>query len=295
LLWVAAVVVTLVSVVYQRSVGPTRPVRGSAELDGHRIRFVLPRSYGGETDCPITVAAPDSSFHGWLLHRLYRAGDAWSRDAMRWEDGRLAGAIPREAPGVKVAYRLFLSPPPKTSEGPEPSISSRLVGVPPGGEVLLRFRGAVPPWILAPHVLLMFLGMLWSARAGIEALGGRGDPLRYARWTLLLLVLGGLAFGPAVQWYSFGKAWTGFPVGMDLTDNKTLIAVLFWIAAVAAGVMTRRRAAGHGSGISARPVRALVLLAAVVTLVIFAIPHSVMGTETRPSAAESRTGTEAAP
>jgi hypothetical protein len=76
-------------------------------------------------------------------------------------------------------------------------------------------------------------------------------------------------FGPAVQKYSFGEWWTGWPYGTDLTDNKTVLA---WLAWAVAWVAHRRapRSAGWW-----------VVAAAVITLAVFAIPHSVFGTELR--------------
>ena len=41
-----------------------------------------------------------------------------------------------------------------------------------------------------------------------------------------------MILGPIVQYYAFGDLWTGIPFGWDLTDNKTLIALIFWILAV---------------------------------------------------------------
>ncbi len=46
-----------------------------------------------------------------------------------------------------------------------------------------------------------------------------------------MTAIGGLILGPLVQKYAFGAYWTGFPLGGDLTDSKTLFAVLVWLAA----------------------------------------------------------------
>lgn len=108
--------------------------------------------------------------------------------------------------------------------------------------------------------------MLFSTRAGLEALRPKSNPRRLALWTLGLLVLGGLVFGPLVQYYAFGAFWTGFPFGYDLTDNKTLIALLAWIAAVIAG---------RGG----QPARKWVLSASIIMLLIYLIPHSLFGSE----------------
>ena len=59
--------------------------------------------------------------------------------------------------------------------------------------------------------------------------------------------------------------WTGIPFGWDLTDNKTLIAFIFWILAV---VMNRKKE---------RPL--YTALAAFVLLLVYSIPHSLFGSE----------------
>lgn len=286
-IWIAAIILTVAAAAYQRMLGPTSPVFGRVHLGGREVRYMLPRTHGGADDCPVSIAVPDSSDHGWILHRRYRTRDEWSQLPMTWKNGRLHGAIPHQPPGGKVAYRIFLSSSEVVSGGESPSITSQQVGVPPSGPLVVRFRGSVPAAVMIPHIALMFLGMLWSNRAGFEALRPRGDPLRLAGWSLILLAAGGLVLGPAVQWYSFGVAWTGFPYGTDLTDNKTLIAVVAWLAAVLLSLAERRRT---GSG-SSRVLRVAVVCAALVTLLAFAIPHSVRGTELDYSKTGGTTGT----
>ena len=140
------------------------------------------------------------------------------------------------------------------------------VVIPGPQAVVTRFKGDVPGWVLWPHIILIFMGMLWSNRVGLEALTSGGKTRKLSLWTLILLILGGLVLGPLVQKYAFGAFWSGVPFGWDLTDNKTLIAVLFWIWA-----LWRHRAQKFP--------RYAVLVAAIVTLIIFLIPHSIMGSQ----------------
>jgi len=72
-----------------------------------------------------------------------------------------------------------------------------------------------------------------------------------------------MILGPIVQKYAFGDLWTGFPFGYDLTDNKVLIAVVFWVAAF----FLKKKS------------KWWVLAAAVIMLIIYLIPHSVLGSE----------------
>ena len=101
---------------------------------------------------------------------------------------------------------------------------------------------------------------------GVEAIRGGKRIVTYAWTTLFLMRVGGMIFGPVVQKYAFNAFWTGVPFGYDLTDNKTLIAFAGWIAASIA--VARGRNA-----------RAWVLAASLLTLIIFIVPHSLLGSE----------------
>jgi hypothetical protein len=75
-----------------------------------------------------------------------------------------------------------------------------------------------------------------------------------------------MVFGPIMQEYAFGAFWTGWPFGHDLTDNKTLVALIFWIIAY----FKLRKDSTN---------RTWPIIAAVVMLAVFFIPHSVLGSE----------------
>jgi hypothetical protein len=255
--WILAVVITISAALYQNAVGPRRPVRGSVHIGDETIRYRLSQTHGSISDHEVALSVSDSSVTGIIEYRRYRMKEPWSVASMTYRDGRLAGWLPAQPIAGILEYRVLLQP----AEGDPP------VSIPPEGFAAVRFRDHVPASILATHVVLMFLGMLIANRAGLEALRRGSDPRRLAVWATALLGVGGLALGPVVQWYSFGEAWTGFPVGSDLTDNKTAIVLLLWLAALFIG----RR--------SLTAARRLIIAAAVATLVIFSIPHSLLGTE----------------
>jgi hypothetical protein len=170
------------------------------------------------------------------------------------EGAVLLGFLPHQPIAGKLDYRVVLE-----SGGERVSLPER-------GAIVTRFRGDVPGVFLLPHILLMFVGLLLSTRAGLEALVPGSDTRKLALWAFGLLTVGGMIFGPIVQYYGFGDLWTGVPFGWDLTDNKTLIFVILWGWAIYAG---------RGG----RDARKAVLVAAVVTLAVYLIPHSVLGSE----------------
>jgi hypothetical protein len=168
---------------------------------------------------------------------------------MEYRDGEFRGSLPGQAPLVKLEYQVRL----------EKNESVLLV---PAEPITIRFKGDVPLWVIIPHVLAMFAAMLFSLRAGFEFFMPEPSPARLVSWTLGFLILGGFIFGPLMTHYAFDLWWTGWPVGSDMTDNKTLIALIGWVVA-AAGLKWSK------SG------REWVLAAAVLMFAVFMIPHSI--------------------
>ncbi len=252
-LWILAVALTLTAAAWQRRTGPTYPVEGTLSLGGREVPIHLARSNGGETDQPVRIRVEDAAVSGEVAWRRFPTSEPWSVIPMEREGDWLAAALPHQPPAGKLEYQV------RMVRGDESKLFPPLPAV-------TRFKGHVPAAILAPHVLMMFLGMLVSNRAGLEALRASGNPRRLAFVTLAFIVVGGLVLGPIVQKYAFGAYWTGVPFGYDLTDNKTLIAAVAW-----AWAAWRVR--------GGRTARWDVLAAAVITLVVFAIPHSVWGSQ----------------
>ncbi len=254
LLWVLAFLLTASTAVYQRLTGPTYPISGETTLGGNDIRYELPRTHETGKDCLIQIQIQNPAIEAALLYRRHKTADPWTEIAMERQGDSLVGALPYQPPAGKLEYKIFLS-----YNGQQTSLSGK-------NPVIIRFKGHVPVWILIPHVLVMFLAMLFSARGGLEALRTHSNPRKFALWTTGLLFVGGFILGPAVQKMAFGSLWTGFPLGYDLTDNKTLIAFIGWIIAVIAGR-------------KGKPARGWVLAASILLLIVFLIPHSLLGSE----------------
>lgn len=253
LFWFLAVAITLASAVYQRRTGPTHPLRAKAAVAGTEVKARLPRSAETRADAEVAVPAP-VPVSGRLEWKRFKTDDDWTSTDLVREGDRLVGRLPRQPAAGKLMYKVVLT---------ENGESQTLTGDVPA---VLRFKDPVPAWVMIPHIFVMFTGMLLSTAAGLAALDRKRNPRRLTIWTVALIFLGGFVLGPLVQKFAFGAAWTGFPFGTDLTDNKTLIAFLFWVIALVAGR-------------KGKPARPFVIAASLVTLIIFLIPHSLLGSE----------------
>jgi hypothetical protein len=254
-----AVLITLGVAVFQRLTGPTYPLKGRADVSGLKVSYRLDRSAVNTQDHEVKVVVSDASVAGAVVWKRSKVDEPRVRVEMKREGGALVGVLPKQPMGGKLEYRVLL-----TKDNNEVSLTGE-------APVVIRFKGSVPAAVLIPHILVMFLAMLFSNMAGLAALGGKVKTRKLVLWTLALLFLGGFVLGPLVQKFSFGVLWAGAPIGFDLTDNKTLIAFLLWAAAA---IMGRK----------GKNARGWVLAASVLTLIVYLIPHSLLGSEYKYSA-----------
>ena len=269
-LWFLAILITLGAAYYQRKTGPTYPKAVNISLNDSVYEVTLIRSLGLDERPEVKLKIADTSVNARLFYKRFKTTDKYSVSEFRYkvypvnsflmnkvfkitEEKGFFAEIPQQPPAGKLQYYIEVT----DSKG-----TSSLLKESP---VVIRFKGAVPSYILTPHILFMFLAMLFSTLAGLLAITKHPLFRKYSLWTFILLFAGGMILGPLVQKYAFGELWTGVPFGWDLTDNKTLIAFIFWTIAV---VMNRKKEKPFYT-----------ILAAVVLLIIFSIPHSMFGSE----------------
>ena len=263
LLWAIAVILMCSAIVYQRRTGPTYPKRGTFELAGESYRYRLIRSEWSTTDARVALPSPAGGDVSATLHyKRYPTDDPYTSVPFQEEGDELAAYLPNQPAAGKLAYYVDLNTTEGTITIPEDATSD---------PILIRFRDPVPGFVLWPHVVFMFFSVLIGMRAGLSALF---EPQGMRRWTWIALIgmtIGGMILGPIVQKFAFGAYWTGFPFGGDLTDNKMLIMWLAWL--LAAATIGLKPRSNERSG------RIIVIIAAIVMMIVYLIPHSMRGSE----------------
>jgi hypothetical protein len=270
LIWFMAFIITIAAAYYQRKTGPTYPKRVPVSLNDSLYELKLTRSIGLDERSEVKLHIRDTSVKAILYYKRFRSQDEFSKVNFTFktypldsfvmnkifgmtEEKGLFADVPQQPPAGKIQYYIELT----DSQGKQTIMKE--------SPLVIRYKGGVPGYILGPHILIMFMAMLFSTATGLLAIAKVPSFRKYGIWTLVLLTAGGMILGPMVQKFAFGELWTGVPFGWDLTDNKTLIAFLFWILAV---------------GMNLKKERPLyTILAAVILLMIYSIPHSLFGSE----------------
>lgn len=268
-IWLIAIIITLTAVVYQRMTGPTNPVKTSFNVESTHYSAKFPRSLetlvglnnldkdGKTSQLKVEFEPSQSDISLFVLYRRYPGDDSLTTIEAVYNNGAYIVEMPSQPPAGKIIYYpLFVKGDNKVMPENENGI-------------ILRFKAPVSATILIPHIFFMFVAMLFSNLVGIFSFFNVSKASKYALVTIITLIAGGLLFGPLVQKAAFGAYWTGWPFGSDLTDTKTFVAVIVWIAAWLLNYKTKKT-------INRRYFYAF---AAAITLLIYTIPHSTAGSE----------------
>jgi hypothetical protein len=256
LFWIVALLIMVSSAVYQRITGPTHPYRGTVELHTkEEVSYRLLRSNNTDSPAPVNIIIPNRDITGKVAYKRYKSFDEWHLEDMTRSGDTLHVNLPQLPAAGKIMYYFKLG-----------ADEDTMVKT-PSDPVILRYKDPVPGWALVPHIILIFIAMVFSTRTGIEGLANGKRVYSLTVWTTILFVLGGFIFGPIVQKFAFGAYWTGFPFGHDLTDNKVLFSLIFWLIA-----LWRIPKCPEGG-------RWWAVAASVSLLIIYLIPHSLLGSE----------------
>jgi len=250
-----ALFITLIAIVYQRATGPTYPKKAYIKIEDQKVKVPFLRSHVTTNDAPIEIPLLATNMTAKVHFKRFPTNDKWSTQNFIVKGSQLSTMLPKQPPAGKLQYYIDIF------RGDElvQTIANH------DKPILMRFKGAVPATILAPHIFFMFFSMLLSALAGLEALFKTKSFFKVGAIAATCLAIGGLILGPLVQKSAFGVYWAGAPYGWDLTDNKLLIGVIFWALAIITNIKVRRPK--------------FVVLASIVLIAVYSIPHSMMGSQ----------------
>jgi hypothetical protein len=82
-------------------------------------------------------------------------------------------------------------------------------------------------------------------------------------WGLMLFFAGTIPVGMAIAYKAYGVAWQGFPVGFDITDNKSLVIIILWAILLLFAKKMRPK-----------PFSVLSIICFLISAIVYCIPHS---------------------
>ena len=126
----------------------------------------------------------------------------------------------------------------------------------------------------------MFGSFLFIVLATMTSLNDlRDDSIRLrfgnqVKWLTLILFVGGFPIGIWLNYQIYGAYWTGFPVGRDITDSKTLLIFIYWLVLL---FLVKGTAFGGDKTrdlVQPAVARMLTIIGALISVGLYLVPHS---------------------
>ncbi len=175
ILWFLAFLITVTAAIYQRKTGPTYPKRLDVTLNDTVRKLKLVRSLGLNEKPEVRLNINDTSVKAKLFFKRFKTDDEYqvtdfsykvypvhsfimNKVFKIYEEKGLFAEVPQQPAAGKLQYYFEIT----DSKGTRPFFKE--------APVVIRFKGDVPAFVLVPHILLMFIAMLFSTLAGLMAL-----------------------------------------------------------------------------------------------------------------------------
>ena len=268
------ILITLLIFVVARRISKNRPAE--VEWTGGGVKITHMTVYEqvglGQPEIILQVKPP-AEIDAAVLYRT-SGEEAFDTVGMsEISEGIWAARLPGKEKGSRIEYGFIIS----QTEIAEAGIATATSIT---GYYLIKYKGEVSVTVLILHILCMFAAFFFIIEAilGAFAMLFMGEEKEFTvtqtRWVLLFTFLGGVPLGFVLNRQRFGPRWEAFPFGIDITDNKTQLIIIFWIIIAAmswksfACRRTGRDLAGPGVFATA------VIVASVLSLILYLVPHS---------------------
>lgn len=93
-------------------------------------------------------------------------------------------------------------------------------------------------------------------------------------WGWISFTVSTLLIGYYISLQVFGKGWNGLPIGDDITDNKSLLMVIFWGILLLLKSDSRYKFMLFKRVITIRTFCIMIIIGVILTAIVYLIPHS---------------------
>ena len=269
-----AIAITLVLLVVARRLSTNNPEDLSSTLGGVTVTHmsVFEQVGPGRPELAIGVE-PIEGASAEIVYRIEgkEAGELQRAPMEPGDGGLLKGYLPDFGKGKNIQYAFEVR-----------ADSTTTVRLPEdeGESLRLRYKGEVSTLVLVLHVIFMFGAFFFVVMAALcanelrKGIGTKKLTVKMVKWLILFTFIGGWPLGFILNKQRFGPMWEGFPFGYDVTDNKTQIMFVFWLMVVLLGWGSFIGRSPETDRFGDREWSVAVLIASVLSLAIFLIPHS---------------------
>jgi hypothetical protein len=232
----------------------------------------------GEVKIEAKITAPSENYSKKLFYKIddgaYQTVD-FMLETIQNPKPNFFTSIPAQEKGKRAYYYIML----EDSLGNKLTLPDKIESV--ELPFMIKFKGEVPLIVILGHVLGMLTVLFFVFLAlffAIDIFIGK-NALKWLAFSIsgafVSVCLGGIVLGGLMTNYTFGGFWEGVPFGWDITDNKTLIILLYWLFMLILAKGTIFKKDEGFNLLKPKSLATFTVIGALLTVLLYLVPHSI--------------------
>jgi hypothetical protein len=229
ILWLGAIILTFLSGYMRNVTGPDYPVSGTIGIEGKMVTFKFDKIYLGNDGYNVLIRSDVKDIKAFLLWKdvssraisgrspKNQANTIWQRDLMADSGFLIKGKLPHHNSGEKVAYRVELN------------YGGKQYYLPEDKPVTIKFLGYVNSSIMNIFYFVLFGGLLFAVRTGLETFNDKPRLGLYSIFTLIFFFLYTICLVPLKRTYELNALNHFVPPLNLITTYQSVSLFVLWI------------------------------------------------------------------
>ena len=221
ILWVAAFVITFLTIYLSNLLDRDYPVSGTFGIDGKKVSYRFEKTHYGKDDFKTFIRTDVNDLTGKLFWK--NNGDTiWKSIQMKKFDLILSGSIPSLKPEQNLIYFAELY---STDEK---------YSLPDNQKVRLTFFGKIPAAVTVLEFLLLYLGLILAVRTGLEYFNDGMNSKKFGVFILIFFLTLIALINPLYLTYKYGFINSSIPHISKLFFLSDITIFILWIVTLIA-------------------------------------------------------------
>lgn len=244
ILYLGTFLITFLSVYIKNLSSEYYPVTSTFGIEENKISYRLDKIHYGNEPFKVMILTDLKELEGKLT---WKQEENIYEDDMSYDDRALFAKIPTSKPLTKIDYQIILS------------YNNRVYKIPRDESfIAVEFYGGIPIVVKWLHYLLLFGGLFFSIRTGLEIFDENKKSKKISVIVLSLFLIYNFLVTPLKNSYKLGVINNSVPEITALFDLQAMLFVIIWIAGVL--IIFNKKYSSAGT-----------LIASILTLVTFII------------------------
>jgi hypothetical protein len=216
LLWIAAFIITFLTIYLSNLLDKDYPISGTFGIDGKKVSYRFEKSHYGNNDFNTIIRTDVNDLAGKIFWKSDE-DTLWQSTQMIKSDLLLSVSIPSLKPEQTLIYYAELHH------------KNKKYIIPDNQKVELTFYAKIPVVVNVLEYLLLYLGLILAVRTGLEYFNNGKNSKKFGvLFTIVYLTLIAL-INPLYLTYKFGYINSSIPPISKLFLLSDLVILILWI------------------------------------------------------------------